>query len=273
LPYCKTRTDLLLAGDGSVRAWGWSALAQHLTAPRLACTADEEDENEEEQEGGNAAELPEFFTKFKLRLAPGGCTAANEADGTRGVRELTAKYLAQLGACAIDAIRKQLGEHIACADIQWCLTVRRATALRACEHAVLLLTRACALARCAQVPAIWDDAAKATMRLAMCDAGLVRLAQGGAQAAVGSAHPLLMVLEPEAASIYCQVRSMPFLIHRHVCACMPQRVSLTRVRPTRIAAQAVQGAARPHRPRRQHHGRGLRRRHRGHRGAPQGRRR
>ncbi len=198
---------------------------QHLTAPRLACTAEEEDENEEEQEGGNNdTTLPEFFTKFKLRLAPGGRAAANEADGKCGVRELTAKYLAQLGACAIDAIRKQLGEHIACADIQWCLTVRHADVLRAREHDALFLRRECALARDAQVPAIWDDAAKATMRLAMCDAGLVRGAQGGTQggahaaagsapAAVGSAHPLLMVLEPEAASIYCQVCMMLFSMH------------------------------------------------------------
>ena len=59
-----------------------------------------------------------------------------------------------------------------------------------------------------QVPAIWDDAAKATMRRAMADAGLVPDAVLGAQssAKTGSPHPLLMVLEPEAASIYCQAR-------------------------------------------------------------------
>jgi hypothetical protein len=122
LPYCKTRTDLLLGSDGSVMAWGWSALVQHLTAPRSACTADDEEDEEE----GNvaAAATPEFFTKFKLRLAPGSRVAADDGDSAHGVRELTAKYLAQLGASAVDAIRMQLGDHITIADIQWCLTVR-----------------------------------------------------------------------------------------------------------------------------------------------------
>jgi hypothetical protein len=159
LPYSKTRTELLLARrGGGVLAWGWSALVQHF---------------------GGASGDAEYHKHFKLRLAPG---APPEARGARTARELIAKYLAQLGALATDAVRKQLGDHISAADIQWCITV----------------------------PAIWGDDAKATMRRCMEDAGLVvRRAPSGDDAeneapAGGSPHALLMVLEPEAASLYCQ---------------------------------------------------------------------
>jgi molecular chaperone DnaK (HSP70) len=140
-----------------VRAWGWSALVQHF---------------------GGASDDAEYHKHFKLRLAPG---APPDARGARSARELIAKYLTQLGALATDAVRKQLGDHISAADIQWCITV----------------------------PAIWGDDAKATMRRCMEDAGLVQRAASSDDAenvapAGGSPHALLMVLEPEAASLYCQ---------------------------------------------------------------------
>ncbi len=43
------------------------------------------------------------------------------------------------------------------------------------------------------------------MRGAMEEAGLV--ARCGVSNSAGSQHPLLMVLEPEAAAIYCQARA------------------------------------------------------------------
>ena len=73
-----------------------------------------------------------------------------------------------------------------------------------------------------QVPAIWEDAAKATMRRAMEDAGLLRC---GTQRSTASQHPLLIVLEPEAASIYCHVRARVLhrarVLYRAHAACQP----------------------------------------------------
>ena len=124
LPYCKTRTQLLLDGDtGDVRAWGWSALVQHLgRAASQAAAGDASDDD---------APPLEFFDKFKLRLAPG----AEGDEASVSVRELITKYLARLGAVALEHIRKQLGEHIRDCDVQWCITVR-AVALRSGHEAV-----------------------------------------------------------------------------------------------------------------------------------------
>ena len=46
------------------------------------------------------------------------------------------------------------------------------------------------------------------MRDAMADAGLVAYRDSAPHAPDASAHKLLMVLEPEAASLYCHVRSL-----------------------------------------------------------------
>ena len=124
LPYCKTRTELLLDGDGDVLAWGWSALLQHLNAAAATAPAGEEEEDT------NEPPAPVLLSQFKLRLAPGAGSgddaAAPHGVGVHGVRRLVAQYLGRLGGLAIEHIRKQLGQHIRAADIQWCLTVRGA---------------------------------------------------------------------------------------------------------------------------------------------------
>ena len=123
LPYCKTRTELLLDGDGGVLAWGWSALLQHLSAAAAATAP-----AGEEEEDTNEPPAPVLLSQFKLRLAPGAGSGDDAAapHGV-GVRRLVAQYLGRLGGLAIEHIRKQLGQHIRAADIQWCLTVRGAS--------------------------------------------------------------------------------------------------------------------------------------------------
>ena len=119
MPYCKTRTELLLdAGSGAVRAWGWSALTGHLTASAAAARAT--------AHGEAPPAPPVFLSRFKLHLAPGAAPPLNG----HSARSLVAKYLTALGALAIEHIRRQLGDHIRPTDIQWCLTVRRAC----CDH-------------------------------------------------------------------------------------------------------------------------------------------
>ena len=84
------------------------------------------------------------------------------------VNVLITDYLREMGALILQTLRNNYGQHLSKHDIQWCVTV----------------------------PSIWDNAAKATMRTCMTSAGLVNGADG-------SRHPLIMVLEPEAASFYC----------------------------------------------------------------------
>jgi len=113
-----------------------------------------------------------YHAGFKLSLAPGGSPG-----GAAQARSLIVKYLQLLGSDGLRDIRKQLGTHVRDSDVQWVLTV----------------------------PAIWDDAAKAFMRSAAEEAGLVK-APGKAG---GSSHPLVLVLEPEAAAIYCHSMLCP----------------------------------------------------------------
>jgi hypothetical protein len=188
LPYAKTRTELLLDGaTGEVMAWGWPAFVQHSSA---APPSTREEANQ-----------PIFASRFKLLLAP-------DADDTEfsglGVRELVSKYLAKLGGVALDHIHLQCGSHIRSLDVQWCITVSLAhpRAHPRARSASSALRR-----RLSQVPAVWDEAAKATMADCMADAGLVAYRDSSQPPVSGaSAHKLLMVLEPEAASIYCHVR-------------------------------------------------------------------
>lgn len=54
------------------------------------------------------------------------------------------------------------------------------------------------------VPAIWDEQAKKEVRHCSEVAGLVQGPQS--KAGIGSPHPLKLSIEPEAASIYCQMK-------------------------------------------------------------------
>ena len=112
-----------------------------------------------------------YFARFKLHLATedmGASCAWGLPEGMT-VDVLITDYLRELGALVVGTLRNNYGAHVTKHAIQWCVTV----------------------------PSIWSNAAKATMKRCMAAAGLV----GGVD---GSPHPLIMVLEPEAASFYCR---------------------------------------------------------------------
>lgn len=58
---------------------------------------------------------------------------------------------------------------------------------------------------CVTVPSIWGDKAKQQMKSFMESAGLV----GGAR---GSPYPVVIVLEPEAAAVYCLRKLKSFML-------------------------------------------------------------
>lgn len=89
-------------------------------------------------------------------------------------RRTISDYLRKLSELTLIVLKEKLGNYITREDIQWCITV----------------------------PAIWDEAAKREMKKCAEIAGLVQ----GPHCKDGEAspHPAIIVLEPEAASFYCQ---------------------------------------------------------------------
>eukprot|EP00899_Mesostigma_viride_P001819 jgi/Mesvir1/11638/Mv00039-RA.1 len=176
--YCKTATSLLYdQTTRELRSWGWEAVGQHYK---------------------QASGL--FVSRFKLLLASDADVHRPDiplADAPQGQDDETAvtggqrqlgvlceglpagmrlqacivDYLRALASLAMEELRTKFGAHIVDDDVQWCLTV----------------------------PALWDEAAKAAMQRAAIDAGIVKRSSGRG---AGSCHPLLMVLEPEAAALY-----------------------------------------------------------------------
>eukprot|EP00899_Mesostigma_viride_P011497 jgi/Mesvir1/20348/Mv19935-RA.1 len=176
--YCKTITALYYTGGGALApapAWGWPAVRKHF-------------DTQQGRAGG-----PNLITRFKLlladeaqRMAMFSQAGSTPDDGTsvtaanidwavrlpvgKTVEDCVADYLRGLSGLAMSDIRSKFGHHVADDDIQWCLTV----------------------------PAIWDEAAKAAMLRAAAKAGMVKMNTTGA----GSKHAPLLILEPEAASLY-----------------------------------------------------------------------
>ncbi|CAM6123583.1 unnamed protein product [Calypogeia fissa] len=169
-PYFKTLTGLLYmqksASESStyeLRSWGWEAYVQY---------------GELLKKSGNSHQLDgkqfHFITRFKLALA--GANSYGESyslpPGFKA-ESVIADYLHQLSVVVEVELRSKYGDHISRKDIQWCLTV----------------------------PAIWEDLAKQQMKRCAERAGLVF----GPSNTYGEAspHPIIIVLEPEAASVYC----------------------------------------------------------------------
>jgi hypothetical protein len=74
-------------------------------------------------------------------------------------------------------VQKRMGSHLTMEDVQWCLTV----------------------------PAIWDDRAKQEMKICASMAGMVNGSDCPPDLVdSASPHPIIIAIEPEAASCYCQ---------------------------------------------------------------------
>ncbi len=116
-----------------------------------------------------------FFQTFKMQLREGKERTANGPVITTNnqqkfaVLDLIADYLRLLKDLALKEIKAATAGFLRDNEILWCLTI----------------------------PAIWTDADKQLMRSAAEKAGLINSSEA-------EAERLLLVLEPEAAAIYCQ---------------------------------------------------------------------
>lgn len=164
--YCKTKTELFYSRDSK----------GNLTLKSWGCRASADQIREQTalpNDGGLA--VGELVTKFKLHLADAG--DGQESSAPPLPAPLTMKiaitdYLRELSTFCMTELQKAYGDRWSMRDVQWCLTL----------------------------PAMWDDRAKHLMASYAEDAGLV---QKSGSSSEGSPHPLRIVLEPEAASIYC----------------------------------------------------------------------
>lgn len=168
-PYCKTLTASYykkVNGIWEFRNWGFPARAEYerdVSALRKQRAAGPSTDPFQPTVGT-------FFTKFKLHLAGSemGPSSAQQLPPGLTVNVLITDYLRAMGALILRTVRNSYGPQMSVKDIQWCVTV----------------------------PSVWNNAAKATMKTCMTAAGLV-------DGVDGSSHPLVMVLEPEAASFHC----------------------------------------------------------------------
>ncbi|CAM6123017.1 unnamed protein product [Calypogeia fissa] len=196
-PYCKTQTSLWylpgkVSGTFELQNWGWPASVNHRKAHQSKKSSIKFGQSSTEGQSSSDGHDPpstcgHFLTKFKLHLVNEGADSGPQSDPQPGpllmserlpeglsTERVISDYLKELSLFIMAELKNKFGDHIVKKDVQWCLTV----------------------------PAIWSDTAKQTMHICAQMSGLV---QGRhSQDKDASAHPLVIVLEPEAASVYCQ---------------------------------------------------------------------
>lgn len=169
-PYCKTLTGSYYKqtrpGVWQFKSWGNPARAEwvkDVQALRKVRASGPSDDPFQPTVGT-------YLTRFKLHLANAdmGASSAKPLPEGLTVNVVITDYLREMGMLIMRTLEAHYGRQLTKQAIQWCVTV----------------------------PSIWDNAAKAMMQKFMTDAGLV-------SGADGSPHPLVMVLEPEAASFSC----------------------------------------------------------------------
>ncbi|CAM6123595.1 unnamed protein product [Calypogeia fissa] len=155
-----------------LKGWGWEALVEYKILLEKSGNADNLD-----------GKRFHYITKFKLALA--GSKHHDDSPGESyrlpegfEVERVIADYLHQLSIEAEKDLQKTNPGllQISRKDIQWCLTI----------------------------PAIWNDSAKQQMEICAQKANLISGPSNTSGA--GSPHPLVTVLEPEAASAYCMLK-------------------------------------------------------------------
>ena len=169
-PYCKTQTSIYYSKDENdvlkLESWGWPALVGYRKA--LATLRSKHPR-------APPLKVGEFVTKFKLQLASHGDGLSAEALPDKlTTRMIITDYLREISQFIVKHLKNRFGEHFDMHEVQWCLTV----------------------------PAIWDDHAKQLMKSYAEQAGLIQSANANLDS-TASPHPLVIVLEPEAAAIYC----------------------------------------------------------------------
>ncbi|CAM6108423.1 unnamed protein product [Calypogeia fissa] len=185
--YCKTQTSLLYEADPS----SGSYLVKHLKEIRSQRT---EQISYGDHVLGITNLLPQasaqetarrieyyFLTLFKLHLVGGdsGSTSAAKLPEGLTIRRVISDYLRKLSEFIMTKVQSCMGAYLTMEDIQWCLTV----------------------------PAIWDDRSKQEMKICASMAGMTKGAECPLESAdMASPHPVIIVIEPEAASFYCQTK-------------------------------------------------------------------
>jgi hypothetical protein len=166
------------------KSWGYPARLQHEKDCGSLRTI--RDHRQQQAAAVDVPVLGTYLTRFKLDLLQvGGDDGAASPSGTiyppgLTVNRVISDYLREIGRFIMEDLQTHYGKELSMESVQWCVTV----------------------------PSIWDDSAKRKMKQCMADAGLVVGSGGGApngssQRQYASPHPLIMVLEPEAASCHC----------------------------------------------------------------------
>ena len=167
-PYCKTLTASYYKkqtdGVGKYHLKSWGYSA------RADYERDIMAARRQIRSGGpsNSSLLPNvgiYISKLKLHLASSSVT---KLPPWLTVEALITDYLREMGVLILKTLQDHYGAQLTKDMIQWCITV----------------------------PSIWDNYAKEMMKTCMTGAGLVHGVDG-------SPHPLIVVLEPEAASFHC----------------------------------------------------------------------
>jgi hypothetical protein len=207
-PYCKTITGLYYKTNSSSRndnlpasttrglqqqqeqllrleGWGWPARVRfsddiHAFQQSKRRMARSESPDSAAFNAAAAVKVGTFLTRFKLYLATTcaqdtvgpASPAASDLPSSLNLNGVVTDFLREIGEFIMEHLRGKYGKHLSKDVVQWCVTV----------------------------PSIWDDKAKQQMKACMHRAGLV-LGDGNSHSL-----PLIIVLEPEAASIYCQQR-------------------------------------------------------------------
>jgi molecular chaperone DnaK (HSP70) len=127
------------------------------------------------QRGSSSATVGKYLSRYKLHLASKEMGVVSASPLPIPLEQVITDYLREMGALILKHIQDKYGAHFTKELIQWCVTV----------------------------PSIWDNAGKATMKSAMIAAELLD----------ASPHPLIIVLEPEAASFHCHKLIREQMLH------------------------------------------------------------
>ncbi|KAH7427868.1 hypothetical protein KP509_10G064500 [Ceratopteris richardii] len=202
-PYCKNQTSLLYIADPlqpkqfQLKDWGWSAFNAFRKSlstlevrkptsfgplssssppsilPRLSTDMYDSLNLSEDI----AYKAGYFAHKFKLHLAPNDkqASATPLLPGDLSTERMIVDYLRSLTQFIMDELSIAIRKDFSMRDVQWCLTV----------------------------PAVWDERAKQRMKICAEKAGMVK-GVNCPRNSVTSPRALHIILEPEAASAYCQ---------------------------------------------------------------------
>lgn len=173
-----------IPGSYVLQDWGYSALLKHTrgsrsTRPDPLGYGQGAVTNGRPVDSSLRRKETFFLTRFKLNLVGGesGRTSAPELSDGLTATHLISDYLRKLSEFVMTKVQGRLGTHFSMEDVQWCLTV----------------------------PALWDDVSKQEMKKCASMAGMTRGSDCPLDMVdTASPHPVIIVLEPEAASLYCQ---------------------------------------------------------------------